>query len=145
MSICLVYSSLTGNTRKVAEAMASALGIRAQQVRGISTLKGVNLLFVGSGVYARRPSRAVSRFLRRLPTLQGVKVVLFGTYGTSSGQLDRMARLVQEKGGEILGRFSCKGRDWLTLGLIAREHPNSTDLDAAAAFARRMRKQANRG
>ena len=144
MNIGLIYSSLTGNTRRLAETMGDELGIKAQNVRDVTALGSVDLLFVGSGVYGARPSRAMLRFLRGLPSLRGVKVALFGTYGAQPRQLDTMASLVQEKGGEILGRFSCKGRDWFALGLIGRGHPSPAELEAAASFTRQIRDRAEK-
>jgi len=144
MNVLVLYASLTGNTKKLAAAMADALGTKPLQVKEVTSVKDVDLLFLGSGVYWNRPSRAVTRFLRSLPSLDGVKVGLFGTYGAAPRQLDVMANLVQKKGGEILGRFSCRGRDWFVLGLVARGHPSDAELDAAAAFARNMRERLSR-
>jgi len=144
MNVILAYASLTGNTRKLAEAMAEALGVQPLRIKEVPPTIECDLLFLGSGGYGTRPSRHVRRFLRDVPTLQGVKVALFGTYGGSPHQLDVMANLVQKKDGEILGRFSCKGRDWAFLGLIARSHPTEAELDAAVAFARAMREKAER-
>lgn len=144
ITIYLVYTSLTGNTRRLAEAMAETLGVEARKVKGVSTVDGVDLLFLGSGVYGGRPARSMREFLRKLPSLEEVKVALFGTYGTSPHQLDTLAGLVQEKGGEILGRFSCKGRDWFALGLIGRGHPSPAELEAAASFAQQIRDRAEK-
>lgn len=145
MSVRLIYHSLTGNTRKVAEAMGKGLGVRPVQVKDAEKIKEGDLLFLGDGVYGNRPSRAMRRFLNELPSLHGVKVALFGTYGGSPRHLDRMAGEVQAKGGEILGRFSCKGRDWVTLGFVARKHPTLEELQTAAAFARQMRERGQKG
>jgi len=144
MKICLVYTSLTGNTRRLAEAMAETLEVEARKVKEVSAVDRVDLLFLGSGVYGGRPARSMREFLRKLPSLEEVKIALFGTYGAQPRQLDTMASLVQEKGGEILGRFSCKGRDWFALGLIGRGHPSPAELEAAASFARQIRDRAEK-
>ena len=136
MEARVIYSSLTGNTRRLAQAMARALGVTAQRARDVRTLDGADLLLLGSGVYAGRPGRAMARLLCRSETLSGVKVALFATYGGSPDHLERMARAVEEKGAQVIGRFSCRGRDWFALGLVARGHPSSAEIDAAAAFAR---------
>lgn len=143
MNISVVYGSLTGNTRRVAEAMAGELAVGLRAAKELAHLEKTDLLFLGSGVYGSRPSAPVRRLLKDVPTLVGAKVALFGTYGGSPSQLDWMARLVEKKGGEILGRFSCKGRDWFVLGLVARGHPSATDLSAAAAFARQVKERAS--
>lgn len=138
MNTALIYSSLTGNTRKVAKAIAQELGVEMKRPGELTDLEGVELLFLGSGVYANRPGRSLRRFLSNLSSLAGVKVALFGTYGFRPNQLDWLARCVGKKGGEVLGRFSCKGRSWDTLGLIGRGHPSVPELETAAAFTRQI-------
>jgi len=142
MNTAVVYGSVTGNTRRVAEAIAAEVGVGARPAREVRSLDGCELLFLGSGVYGGVPARAVRRLLRGTESLAGVKVALFGTYGGIPSQLERMARAVEARGAVILGRFSCKGRDWFVLGFVARGHPSATDLAAAAAFARQARARA---
>lgn len=138
MNVLVVYASLTGNTQKLAAAMAEELNVTPRRIEEAPSVGEGDLLLLGSGVYWNRPARAVSKYLRSLPSLKGVRVALFGTYGGAPHQIDAMAKIVQRKGGEILGRFSCKGRDWFVLGLVARGHPNAAELSAAAAFAHNM-------
>ncbi len=136
----MIYHSLTGNTAKVARAIAEVLGIEPLSVRGATTeaIEGVHLLFVGDGVYALRPSRVMVRYLRALPPLPGVKVALFGTYGSLPTQFRLMGRLLRSKGAEIIGEFACPGRDKATLGLLRHGRPNEKDLASARAFALEM-------
>ena len=140
MTTQLIYHSLTGNTRKVAEAMARELKVEpiAIEDEHKCEIRAGDLLFLGDGVYWNRPSRPMRQFVQNLPSLEGIEIALFGTYGGWPHQLDWFANRIQAQGGEILGRFSCKGRDWAFLGLIARRHPTRTDLEAAAAFAAQM-------
>ena len=140
MTTQLIYHSRTGNTRQVAEAMARELKVEpiAIEDEHECEIRAGDLLFLGDGVYWNRPSRPMRRFVQNLPSLEGVKIALFGTYGGWPRQLDWMAKRLQQKGANILGRFSCKGRDWAFLGLIARHHPSRKDLKAATAFAAQM-------
>jgi len=144
MRVLVIYASLTGNTRKVAQTIAEVLGAVAVDVRkrGLPDLAGVELLFVGDGVYLGRPSRAMVRFLRGLSELNGVKAAVFGTYGARPTQLARLAGILQGKGAEIVGEFSCPGRDWLILGLLRHGRPSGEDLKRARAFARKLAKGA---
>lgn len=140
----MAYASLTGNTEKVAQAVADVLGVVPLDVRKAAPegIGGIRLLFVGDGVYALRPSRAMVRFLRALPPLPGVKVALFGTYGSLPTQLRLMRRLLVEKGAEIIGEFACPGQDKATLGLLRHGRPNQRDLAAARKFALEMARKA---
>jgi flavodoxin len=138
MNVLVLYASLTGNTRKLAAAMAGELDVSPQRIAEAPEVEEGDLLLLGSGVYWNRPAQAVRRYLENLRSLKGVRVALFGTYGGAPHQIDAMAKIVQRKGGEILGRFSCRGRDWFVLGMVARGHPNAAELSAAAAFAHNM-------
>ena len=141
MTTQLIYHSLTGNTRQVAEAMARELKVEpiAIEDEHECEIRAGDLLFLGDGVYWNRPSHPMRRFVQNLPSLDGVKIALFGTYGGWPRRLDWFANGIQAQGGEILGRFSCKGRDWAFLGLIAHPHPTQLDLEAATAFAAKIR------
>ena len=109
MNTILIYSSLTGNTRKVAKVMAQELGIEMKRPGELTDLEGVELLFLGSGVYANRPARSLRRFLSNLSSLAGIKVALFGTYGSRPNQLDWLAKCVGKKAERCWVVLAAKG------------------------------------
>lgn len=137
MVVRVIYASLTGNTRRVAGAIAAALGVAAEDIRGLrpDELHGVGLLFVGDGVYGWRPSRRMIRFLSALPELRGTPAAVFGTYGARPAQLPVLGRLLVAKGARVIGEFACPGRDWVALGLLHRGRPDARDLERARDFA----------
>lgn len=138
--VYVVYASLTGNTRKVAQAMAEAVGATLVDVRKdpLPKVEPGDVIFVGDGVYGGRPSRALRRALRAWTLPKGVKAAVFGTYGGRPSQLPILERILAEKGAQVVDRFSCLGRDWFLLGLVGRGRPSAEDLKAAQAFARRV-------
>jgi flavodoxin I len=85
MNILVVYDSYFGNTEKVANAIAEAMGEGAGFVRAADAsneqLKGLDYLFVGSPTRAFKATKAVTDFLNKLPSgaLSGVKVAAFDT------------------------------------------------------------------
>lgn len=116
MSILIIYDSLYGNTKKIAEAIAGALSlsnkvklIRAKEA-DISDLKSTSLLIVGSPVQAGRPMPSIKEFLDNIPVdgLKNIKVAAFDTrvkiffakiFGYAA---DRMAKNLKSKGGNII-------------------------------------------
>jgi len=87
MKILVVYDSLFGNTKRVAEVVADALG-RTQKVRLIATseakiedLGKADLLVVGSPTQGGRAKKEMQKFLGKIPDggLGGVKVAAFDT------------------------------------------------------------------
>ncbi|MFN3346668.1 MAG: flavodoxin family protein [Candidatus Bipolaricaulaceae bacterium] len=138
--VYVVYASLTGNTRKVAQALAEATGGTLVDVRRdpLPKVGAGDVVFVGDGVYGGQPSRAMRRALSTWDLPKGIKAAVFGTYGGRPGQLAILERILQGKGAQVVDRFSCRGRDWFLLGLVGRGRPSSTDLQAARAFAKKV-------
>ena len=138
--VYVVYASLTGNTRKVAQTIAGAVGGTLVDVRKdpLPKVEPGDVIFVGDGVYGWRPSRAMRRALSSWALPKGVKAAVFGTYGGKPAQLGVLEKILREKGAEVVDRFSCMGRDWFFLGLIGRGRPSEEDLRAAKEFARRV-------
>jgi flavodoxin I len=85
MKTMIIYDSFYGNTEKVAQAMATALGLGAEARRvgdvQPGQLTGLSLLIVGSPTRAFRASPATVQLLGGLPAnaLSGVKVAAFDT------------------------------------------------------------------
>ena len=87
----VVYDSFFGNTERIAQSIANALGrpedvgiLRAVDVRP-EQLAGLKLLIVGSPTRAFSPSPAIEKFSKSIPKygLKGVKVVAFDTRVTA--------------------------------------------------------------
>jgi flavodoxin len=84
MKSFVVYDSVFGNTKVVAEAVARGLGAEAQ-VFHVSEAKkefeGIGLVVVGSPTRGFRPTPATTAFLKSIPAgkLGGVKVAAFDT------------------------------------------------------------------
>ena len=74
----VVYYSMTGNTKKVAEAIAIELRVKAESVKVKEGLTKDPFVFLGSGCHASRPGRKLRKFIAR-NDFKGRQVALFGT------------------------------------------------------------------
>jgi flavodoxin len=129
----VVYYSLTGNTKQVADAIATELDVAAENVKTKKTLAEDSLVFLGAGLYGPLRGWGFRRFIDR-NRFDGRKVVLFGTSGEGRGkEAEALEEAVAAKGAEVVGRFFCKG-DFLFV--VNRNHPTSEDLEDARRFAR---------
>lgn len=132
MKSAVVYYSKTGNTKKVAEAIAAAVGTHAVNA-GIHELAGsVDLLFIGGAVYGGKLDDALVRFIDSLTPEAVSRAVVFST----SIKGDTAATLIAEtlRAQKIPvdnASFICRGR----FLILQRKHPNSEDLEKAKAFA----------
>jgi flavodoxin len=132
--ISVFVDSRGGNTRKMADAIADELGIKAENVT--TSLPESKILFLGSGTYGGKPGEAMMKFIES-GNVSGRKVAIFGTSASLAGgqkMISAMTDMLMQKGAIILGSYHCKGR----FLLVNWGHPNKEDLDNARKFAREM-------
>ena len=136
MNIKVMYNTLTGNTRKVAETIAGELGIEAQKIEKDQApfSEPVDLLFIGDGIYAGKPHKDTVSFIERLTPAIVKNAAVFSTYGGQDVIGERIAKLLLDKGVNVVGnQFSCKGKCWF---FVNRKRPNEDDLEMSRQFAR---------
>ena len=127
----VVYYSLTGNTRKVGDAIAAELSVTAEDVKTKDRLAEDSLVFLGAGLYGPLRGWGFKRFIDR-NDFRGRKVALFGTSGGGKGiEVGALEDAVKAHGAEVAGSFFCRGR----FLFLIRRHPTSNDLENARRFA----------
>ena len=133
----VIYYSMTGNTKKVAEAIADELDVSTEDVRTKSGSDKDSFLFLGSGNYFPLPGRGFKKFVDS-NDFDGRKVALFGTSGGGKGrEVKALEKMVTVKGAKVMGKFYCKGKLFF---FISRKHPDNKDLENARKFARELKK-----
>ena len=147
MDIRLIYFSQTGNTRKVAKAMAEVFNSEGHSARTIS-YKKVNhadfmepeLIGVGAPCFESQAPSVVREYLWSLPILDQKKAFVFSTSGGGPGKvLYDLAKPLMKKGAEVVGGFLCRGALFYPVPcLVGRfpDRPNEQDLSKAKEFAR---------
>jgi flavodoxin len=167
----IVYSSLTGNTEKVGQAILAGApeGSVAKNCREVEDFFAESADFdvIVVGYWLKRGG-ADPLTMKILPQITGKRVISFETHGTmpnTEHAVTAFARAAYQLGGdcEILGTFACQGK--INPKLIARrqdapaddphgpseknqqrwavgaERPNEEDLLAAKDFAAAMQRK----
>lgn len=145
MKSLVVYYSKSGNTEKVARAVARGLEAELKKIEEVvGDIYQYDLICVGTPVYALAPAKPVKKFLENLPDLSGKKGAGFCTMHAAGGK--RTLKIVKEKlenkGIDFLGSFSCKGAssifaDWGPK-IFNRGKPNEEDLRRAEDFGKKL-------
>ncbi len=140
MNVKVMYHSKTGNTKKLAESMAGALGIAAEEITENSLVvpidEPIDMLFIGDGVYAGRPDRVTASFIRTLNGSLVKNAAVFGTYGGQKKGITIMKELLRKQGINAVDEsFGCRGKCW---AIFNRKHPSEEDLQAAKTFAKEL-------
>jgi flavodoxin len=143
----VVYSTRSGNTKKVAEAIAHELNCPCFRITKHSDFSATNLndfdtVFLGTGIYKGQPHADLLNYLKNT-TISGKKqFALFITcFGWGKGIADKntidiLQRILESKGQRVLGNsYSCFGGG---LGLIKRGHPNMNELKEAGKWAKEL-------
>lgn len=114
MKSLVVYSSLTGNTKMVAEAIAEELGkgTKLVSVEAEPAVDGYDLVAVGFWVDRGTADQKTAKYLQEL---NHAKVALFATLGANpvsehaKKSLDNAEKLLDETN-TVVGRFICQGK-----------------------------------
>jgi flavodoxin len=131
----VLYYSLTGNTKKMAMAIAAELDVGAKSIKTETAIPQDGLLFLGSGSYGDKPAEDMGKFIAN-NDFAGRKVALFGTSGKGEGkEVEGMAVALKQKGAIIVGSYYTKGKSFVVVNI---GHPNRDDLGGARTFAREM-------
>lgn len=147
MKAVILYASVHhGNTRKVAEAIASVLAadlIDVQKTEDFD-LSRYDLIGFASGIYYSGIHEAVSRAIEAAEFRPDQRVFTVVTSGAPFGNFSAsVTKLLKAKNARVAGSFQCRGFDTYgvfgKLGGIAKGHPNEKDLSDARAFAEKLR------
>jgi flavodoxin len=129
MKTAIVYSSRTGNTRRIAEAIHSVMpeGTAIFPVEEAPAPDDYDFLALGFWVDKGAPDTAMSRYMEEV---RGKKLGLFGTLGAwpdSEHAREAMQRAVDRvDGNTVLGAFLCQGKvDPKLLAAMAKMGPNN--------------------
>ncbi len=132
MKIAVRYYTKTGNTKRMAEAVAEAVGAEALPLSS-PIEEPVDILFLGNSYYAFSIDPQVRDFVRKLDKNKVGRIVNFGsaamlnsTYKKVKAEADKVGIPMDER------EFHCKGE----FKGVHKGRPNAEDLAAAAAFAR---------
>lgn len=134
MNIKILYHSSTGNTKKIAQAIADQLNLTAEKVEESTEILNTDILFLGDGNYAGKPSKVMENFVDKLDPSEIKHLALFGTFGGGTAALDKLEAKLKSKGLSVANEiYSCKGKAWLILNF---GHPNNTEIMGAKEFAK---------
>ena len=132
MKFAVRYYTKTGNTKRLAEAIAKELGVKALPISE-AVSEPVDILFLGNSYYAFNIDPEVKRFVSSLDKGKVGKIVNFGsaamlnsTYKKVKAEADKAGIVMDDR------EFHCRGE----FKGIHKGRPNEDDLKAAAEFAR---------
>lgn len=113
MNPCVVYFSRTGNTKRLAQAIAEAMkaSIFGMASTLPSALTEFDLLIVGNPVEGSSPAKEATAFIESMPKVEGKKAIVFCTnrlFGAGRA-MGIMEKMLEGKGYKTVLKVSKKG------------------------------------
>ena len=134
MKIAVRYYTKTGNTEKLAMAIAEAVGVEAKPI-SVPVDEQVDILFLGNSYYAFSIDPEVKKFILSLDKTKVGRIVNFGSAAMLNSTYKKVKAAADKAGIPMDEReFHCKGE----FKGIHKGKPDQTDMKAAADFARRI-------
>lgn len=133
MNIAIRYYSKSGNTKKLADAISKVAN--AEPLTVMTALKEpVDILFLGSSVYAAGIDEEVKRFLKENKDKIGC-IVNFSTAALLPSTYSQVSKLANDLGIKVSkDEFHCRG----SFGIMHKNRPNDEDLKAVQKFAKKI-------
>lgn len=134
MKFAVRYYTKTGNTKKLADAIAKVLGVEALPI-STPIDEAVDILFLGNSYYAFSIDPEVIKFIDSLNKDMVSKIVNFGSAAMLNSTWKKVKKESDKVGISLDEReFHCKGE----FKGLHKGRPNEEDLMAAKDFAKKF-------
>ena len=134
MSVAVRYYSKSGNTKKLANAIAEVAGVEALNTEHPVT-EQTDILFLGASVYAYGISDEMKRYIADLDPEKIGKVVVFSTSALAERAYPEVAKAIKDTGIKVDEKnFYCRG----SFLMMHKGRPNDQDIADVKRFAKEI-------
>lgn len=133
----IVYATKTKHSKKLAEAIGSALNIKAENIASQPNFGDIDLLFIIGGIYGGESMPELLEYVRKLNPSVVKSVALVTNCGSGRQKQITVRKILEDNGIRVIDEFVCKG----AILFVALSHPNAHDLMAAVDFAESIKKR----
>jgi flavodoxin len=145
-SLIVLYSYHHNNTKKVADAMADAIGaaVKSPMETSERELEQYDLIGFGSGIDSGSHYRELLDFANKISPVDGKRCFIFSTSAIQGDKKvandhAQLREILQSKGYQVAGEFSCLGYNTNSflkyIGGMNKGKPGDVDINHARAFA----------
>ncbi len=135
MKIGLIYSTMTGHSKKIANKIAKELDITTLNIKDNPKLENLDLLFIVSGIYGGKSSDDLINYCKNIDSNMVKKAALVTSCCSKDTSKNILKQTLEEKGIEIIDdEFVCQG-GFLFVGFT---HPNKKDFDDVIEYSKKI-------
>ena len=134
MNLAVIYYTKLGHSKKIAQAIANELGVKAQDIRDNPELINMDKLYIVSGIYGGKSAPELLEFLENLDGQQIKRAYLLTSSGGKTTRAADVRAVLTEIGIPVAEEeFTCQG----AIFLFGMGHPNNTDIQNAIQFVQK--------
>ena len=127
----VIYATKTKHSKKLAEAIGSALKVKAENITENPTLHDIDLLFIVGGIYGGASMPELLAYIKEMEAPALKHAVLVTSCASGKQRQDAVRRILEEKEIKVMDEFVCKG----AILFVSLTHPNAKDIKEATNFA----------
>ncbi len=128
----IVYATKTKHSKKLAEAIGTALNIKAENIASQPHFKDIDLLFIIGGIYGGESMPELLEYVRKLTPSMVKSVALVTNCGSGKQKQITVRKILEDNGIRVIDEFVCKG----AILIVAVSHPDAMDLEKATEYAK---------
>ena len=133
MKYAVRFYTRSGNTKKLADAVAKIVSVEAKDVT-VPLDERVDILFLGCSYYAFDVDEAVKKFIVDNKDKIG-KIICFGTSAMMKSMKKPVSKVADTVGVAVAQEeFHCRGQ----FGKIHKNRPNAADIEEVSAFVKKI-------
>ena len=130
MNVAIRYYTKKGNTKKLADAISSVVGVDASSIQSPIKEK-CDILFLCNSIYKFGIDPEVKNFLENLDSSKVTKVVNISTSASGNSTHNQVKEILKFKGIALHEpSFSCKG----SFLFVNKNRPNQQDIKKCQSF-----------
>ncbi|MEN6339837.1 MAG: hypothetical protein ABFD03_06890 [Clostridiaceae bacterium] len=130
-NVAVLYATKTQHSKKLAEAVGSALEVKAQNITENPNLTDIELLFIVGGIYGGVSMPELLTFVTAMEAPALKRAALITNCASGKQRQAALRKILEEKGIPVIDEFVCKG----AILFVSLPHPNTKDLKNAVDFA----------
>lgn len=136
MTAQILFSTMTGHSKKIAQNAGLKTGLPVYDLKNSPSLPPCDTLFIISGIYSGESKPELISFAKQLSPQSAQQVVLL--FSSAKGNAQGSLRSVLQAAGHKVAEetYQCRG-NFLLMGL---GHPSKTEVVDAAAFIQKFLK-----
>jgi len=129
--IAVIYATKTNHSKTLAEAIGSALKVKAKNITENPILHDIDLLFIVGGIYGGASMPDLLTYIQGMEAPALKNSALVTSCASGKQRQDAVRRILEDKGIKVVDEYICKG----ALLFVSLTHPNAKDIKEAIDFA----------